>query len=264
LNEGDQAIKVNSINSRLKFVADAEQSGNLSNKESTFYKGVKKNINHLNHQTRSLRNSLAGHDQELQDLETELQKLIDNLILSLEKKLEESLNSIESQLQKKESQDLSTRNCIEEELNIAKRFRANIQEGKKSATWINTNLGEFTKSASKYALKWRLLNTPINQIFRKYSEDDYEQFYLSIEQLLERISHCMIWGRSHILEVYDIPLIFDWRFHRRALNYVRRLAHQRLKSGSSCLSEKSVDQIDDYINCLIKVLPSYPTDRNNT
>lgn len=258
LNAELQPADVESINSQIDFVARAEKSGFLSSNELAVYKLIKQDIRDLNSQNHELLSNLTEYQCKCQQLEAELQKLLDNLITSLERKREEFGSSIEEKLQKGDLENVEAQKCVENELQLVRRFKLELQEGKKAAIWLENSLGQWTRLAGDYALKRRILHTPLSKVFRKYSSEDNDQFYLALEQLIERIIHCLVWGRSTILDVLDIPIIFDWRISKIALRYLLRQARKDFNSSSTSLSQKSVDQMEDYIIALINRLPRYP------
>ncbi len=135
--------------------------------------------------------------------------------------------------------------CLEKQLQLLRKFETNLEYGKQGADWLNLNITDFAKSMGKYAL------SQCPSVQKAASVDMIDDFYFSIEQLLERISHCLIWGRYSILDSFDIPLIFDQRTHEIAFSFFQETIIP------SRLPTEVRKQIHDYVNYLVKRLPLY-------
>lgn len=133
---------------------------------------------------------------------------------------------------------------IKKQIEIVKRFETNLEIGREASTWLSKNIAQLAKSAGKRALN----RCPENK--STASPDQIDDFYFSIEQFLEQVSHCLSWGRYNILDSPEIPLVFDIHTYEVAFNLIKEMLLLMLKrfGQSFGLSFKS-------FNPLLNVLP---------
>jgi hypothetical protein len=189
---------------------------------------------------------LSELNRKLKETAKKAQILFQDAVESLECKLEE-LNLSRQDLVELGSQNLDD-DCriafLEQQIEIAKRLEMNLENGKEASTWLSRNITQFARSAGKYALE------QCAEITSTASPRHIDNFYFSIEQFLERVSHCLSWGRYDILDSSDIPLVFDVHVYETAFNFVKRMLPRRL-------NDETKQQVEDYLNYLIQRLPYY-------
>lgn len=77
-----------------------------------------------------------------------------------------------------------------------------------------------------------------------------EAFRFSIEQLLERLSHCLTWGRTNILDDPNTPIVFEGEVYATTFQYLKGLIPDHLPKDG-------IENLQEYIDYLIQKLPSY-------
>lgn len=225
------------INSRLEILGELQKNRELSEEQSDEFALLKQKVEAANEL-----------DQKLKEIEIIAERILEQSIISLAAKIEslkresdQELSGIHEEI--KLDQEAA---CLEKQIHLVKKFQINLAFGKQGAAWLNSNIPEFTRIIGKYAL------CQFIEIQETASEDEIDNFYFSIEQLLERISHCLAWGRYSVLDSFDIPLIFDPKIHEFAFSFFKDTIIP------PHLPTEVRKQLEDHINYLIRRLPLYP------
>ena len=85
------------------------------------------------------------------------------------------------------------------------------------------------------------------------SEAENKAFFISIEKILERISHCLKWGKCEILDASGITLVVDKAIYEDAFKYLK----ETLPTDKDRFTPKGTEQFNFYIDYLIGRLPYY-------
>lgn len=222
------------INSRLKAVEEIRKVGQLSEKQEEEFQVLKNQVQ-----------SLMGLDQELKETAKRTQALLRRAVQSLEEKLED-INLYKQELigvsYQQEYNDKIE--FIKSQIEIVKKFEINLEVGRAASAWLDKNIAQLAKSAGKRALN----RCP--EIKSTASPEQIDDFYFSLEQFLEQISHSLSWGRYNILDSPEIPLVFDSHAYEVAFNLIQEML-------PSHLHKEIIEQIKDYINYLIQRLSYY-------
>lgn len=227
-----QSIKL--INSRLKAVEEIRKVGQLSEKQEEEFNALKKQVN-----------SLSRLDRELKQTAKRTQSLLRRAVQSLEEKLEDINLSKQELIGVSYQQDYNAKiEFIKSQIEIIKQFEIDLEIGRDASDWLDKNIAQLAESAGKRALN----RCP--EIKSTASPEQIDDFYFSLEQFLEQVSHCLSWGRYNILDSPEIPLAFDIHVYKLAFSFIKEML-------PSHLSEDITEQIKDYIVYIIKRLPYY-------
>jgi hypothetical protein len=222
------------INLKLKAVEDINQVAQLPEKQKEEFIFLKREVR-----------SLSDLNRNLKQTAKKAQKLFQAAVESLEAKLEELKLSkqslVEVGLQQEHDYQIE---ILTIQIDIAKQFETSLEDGKEASTWLDKNLSQLARSAGKQALEQCAV------IKCTASQKQVDDFYFSIEQFLEQVSHCLSWGRYNVLDSPDIPLIFDISAYEIAFSYIKKMLPHHL-------SDESIEQLEDYIDYLIHRLIYY-------
>ncbi|MBW4472564.1 MAG: hypothetical protein KME27_23345 [Lyngbya sp. HA4199-MV5] len=225
------------INSKLAVLEEIQQFKQLSKIPTDEFNLLRRKIQ-----------AISSSSRELKEIEIIAGKLLEQSVLALTEKIRtlklKSKHELAEPHLHRDDVNCQT-DCLEKQLQLLRKFETNLEYGKQGADWLNLNITDFAKSMGKYAL------SQCPSVQKAASVDMIDDFYFSIEQLLERISHCLIWGRYSILDSFDIPLIFDQRTHEFAFSFFQETIIP------SHLPTEVRKQIHDYVNYLVKRLPLY-------
>ena len=140
--------------------------------------------------------------------------------------------------------------CLDQQLEIVQRFRNDLEKGKKVAKWLDERRSHLAKTIGQHALSARPL------LKQTALPKKTEAFYFTIEQFLECLSHCLIWGESSILENPKIPKVFEDMVYVNAFNHLREILPKNLADDEvKQFSDDGVEQLNEYIDCLLENLP---------
>jgi len=225
------------VNSRLEALRELLKSKQLSEDQLDKLALLKRKITAANEL-----------DQELKEIETIAGSIIEQSIFTLASKIQDLRRESDQEiLEIHEGINLEYREvCLREQLQLVKKLETDLSFGKQGAAWLNLNISEFARIIGKYAL------SQCPDLQQATSKDEIDDFYFSIEQFLERVGHCLIWGRYSILDSFDIVLIFNPTLYETAFSFFKETvmpAH---------LHTEVKKQLEDYINYLISRLPLYP------
>ncbi|UBF28526.1 hypothetical protein K9N68_11985 [Kovacikia minuta CCNUW1] len=225
------------INLRLEALEELQKSRQISEAQADELALLKRKV--------AVANEL---DRELKEIEIIAERILENAIFTLTLKIQNLRRESDQELSGiHEIVNLEHRAaCLEKQLQLVKKFETSLSFGKQGAAWLSSNISEFTKIIGKYAISQSI------EIQETASEDEIEDFYFSVEQFLERISHCLTWGRYSMLDSFDIPLIFDAKIYETAFSFFRETI-----IPPHLLTEVR-KQLEDHVDYLIKRLPLYP------
>ena len=137
-----------------------------------------------------------------------------------------------------------TQEKFERKIDLVKKLEIELEIGKEAAFWLDRNRVQLAKSAGEYALN------QYPKVKGNASLEEVNDFYFSIQQFLEQVSHCLSWGRPDILDSPEIPLVFNFRVYEIAFNHITEML-------PSSLSKEIIEQIEDYLAYIIRRLPYY-------
>lgn len=231
------ARSIDFINSRLEILEELQKSRQLSEEQAD-------ELIELKHKVEAA-NEL---DQKLREIEIIAEKILDQSIVALTLKIQDLKQKSEQELLEIiEGVDLERKTaCFEKQRELVRRFQTNLSFGKQGSAWLNSNIPEFTKIISKYAIDQFI------EIQKTASEDEIDDFYFSIQQFLERIGHCLTWGRYSVLDSFDILLVFDPKIYESSFSFFKQTIIP------SHLPTEVRKQLEDHVNYLIRRLPLYP------
>lgn len=226
INIDAQAIQ--QINADLEAIKAILESGLLSKSQEDNVEALKEGIKNLNSK---------DINSQILEIHAISQALLDEARKALEQK---------STLESKILLDNPARKCTEDHMKTIKQLQLDLEEGSELAEWLDDNCKRLAKYWGRQAV------ARSSECQSQISREKISRFCFSLNQFLERISHCLRWGRANILDSTDIPLELNSQVYIRALKLIRR--EEKLPSY---VSEEAVSQLDEYINHLIGTLSSY-------
>jgi Effector-associated domain 10 len=183
--------------------------------------------------------------KEIHSLKAITQKLLEivNAADRLHKEAEKIL--VEQTLlvnQQKAKQSVASQQNLPE----VREFQAQLEEGKVVANWLvqQRQSERFTQSLVQYTLD----SHP--RIRETLSPGRRDAFHFSFEQFLERLSHCLNWGRSNSLDQPVTSVVLDDEAYVTAFEKLKTLIPDHLP-------DDGIEQLQEYIDYLIKSLPNY-------
>ncbi|MEO0349770.1 MAG: CHAT domain-containing protein [Cyanobacteria bacterium P01_A01_bin.15] len=185
---------------------------------------------------------LKDLDQELKNLEKTSNKILDKAI----EKLKQKIDSFDS-FQQEELESASSQVCTKEQLAILSQFKASIEDAKKVAAWIDADLAAIARAIGRSAINGHLGKE------KALSDLENEAFSISIEKILERVSHCLKWGKCEILDAPGITLIVSKDIYKAALEYLREI----LPKDKDRITQRGAEQFNFYIDYSIERLSYY-------
>ncbi|MEM7578314.1 MAG: hypothetical protein AAF316_00420 [Cyanobacteria bacterium P01_A01_bin.80] len=210
LSEKQQA-EVNTWKQKLKFlITISEELAEMSNQANNFIRETKQILEAEREALRSM--SISSQ----KNLEIPQQKTEQN---ELEKKIE----------------------SLEKQLEILRQFEQGLEIGKKAAKWVDDNRHILAKKAGDAAL------SEYKDLRNSFSEDDIDDFYWELEKYLERISHCLTWGKYEIIDEPDM-LTLPVDAYNQAFRFIR---DERIPQS---MSQEVAVQLKDCIDYLMKRL----------
>ena len=185
---------------------------------------------------------LKDLNKELKNLEKTSNKILDKAI----EKLNQRLDSFDS-FQQEKLESASSQVCTKEQLIILSQFKADIEDAKKVAAWIDADLTTIAQAIGRFALRGYLGKE------KALSDLENEAFFISIEKILERISHCLKWGKCEILDAPGISLVANKESYKAALEYLREI----LPKDKDRITQRGTEQFNFYIDYSIGRLSYY-------
>jgi DNA repair exonuclease SbcCD ATPase subunit len=202
----------------------------------------------LNVIKQQLRNDIEERIRFLeQDLE-ELHQRAGRLIEDVERSLGSKLKLLRQSGQKSLEQS-SQVESLKQKINLVQEFKVNLRDSKEVADWLSQVQESYSKNAGLHALNL------FPNIQNTASQQEIEDFYFSIEQFLEQISHCLLWGRANVLDAPGIPLVFkEIGLYAAAFSFIKERVKERPPSR---IPRESLPQLEEYLDYLIQRLPDY-------
>jgi hypothetical protein len=216
---------VEQINARIAFIDELQKVGQLSNILQVEFNTVKQRI-HV----------FEDINRELVAIANAVNHILQRSLQFLTVKLQELDHTQEDSLLQDSSYALK-------QIELLGQFQADLIHGKFVARWLKSQqflaqeLGQFALDTHP-------------EIKATISPRRLEAFYLSLEQFLERLGHCLTWGRSNSLDNPVTPVVLDNEVYTAAFEQLKVLIPDHL-------SDNGVEQLQEYIDYLVKSLPSY-------
>lgn len=220
---------IQQINSRLASIKELQSAKHLTDSQ-------KAELNELKTRVQSVKDV----NQTLKDIASKADQLLQEAIKALAEKLKELNNS-----QSNSFLDINLSSCLDQQLDIVQEFRRELEAGKKVAEWLDEKRSHIAKLLGQHAMD---VNPTLKNVA---SAKKIEGFYFTIEQFLECLSYCLLWGESSILEAPEIPKIFEDEAYIDAFNHLREIIPKRLPSSG-------IEQLNEYVDCLLENLPFCP------
>jgi Effector-associated domain 10 len=215
------------VNVRLAALEELQKAGELSSTQKIEFKELKRKVR-----------SVKEINQELKAIVNSADLMLQEAVKTLAEKLRE--------LDRSQSDSLlnaSTHFCLKQQIELLEQFQTDLSRGKLVGRWLMSqqllaqHLGEFALDAYpriKEALSPRRL----------------EAFYFSLEKFVERLTHCLTWGRTSGLDNPVTALVLDEIVYTTAFENLKTMIPDHLP-------DDGIDQLKEYIDYLIKSLPSY-------
>jgi len=131
--------------------------------------------------------------------------------------------------------------AIRNEIEVLGQFQGSLEDGREAAAWLDENRAQLAETGGRLALN------QFSAIKEVASPEQVNEFYFSIEQFLEQISHCLTWGSYDILDEPEIPVIFENKVYETAFRKIKK----RLPAQ---LNDNAKEQLINCIDYLIEVL----------
>lgn len=234
------ATDINAISMIMLCLNTAEQrrnAGKLSEKQQTEVSAMESQLQ-----------PIMDISTQLAEMAATAQKFIRETIQALEQDIEylHSQGNVNStqEIEQLKSEKTELENKIkplEIQLKILKSFEQDLEIGRESAKWLDKNLSALAKRAGNIVLE------EYQNIKTDFSSDDIDDFYWEIEKYLERISHCLTWGKYDMLDEPDLQTLPIYAY-KKAFNYIK---DNRIATS---LSKNAQLQLKDCIEYLIQRL----------
>jgi Effector-associated domain 8 len=251
--EVEQIVEIENLDSSVinpelvKLVNLALTTANESYKNSQLSEEQKEEFESLKEKIKSIK----VIDEQLTGIAIQARHLVHEMMQFLESELARTrslaADSEKGLMQLNSSEELENTIKIqhyESLIKNAKIFTIKLEYGKEAANWLNQNLTKLAQIAAKVALD----RCP--EIKNQASPKQIDDFCSTVELYLDCISHCCSWGRYNSLDFPEIPLIFEISVYKLAFNFVK-------EQIPTHLSNAAIEQLQDYIDYLIKRLPYY-------
>lgn len=182
---------------------------------------------------------LVEINQDLRELAAASNKLLQEAIQSLTEKLQE-LNASKSD----SFATTQMQNCLQQYQELLLQLQMDLEEGEEVADWLNKGRSHIAQALGQHALSKH------PTLKQATSPKSVEAFYFSLEQFLERLSHCLIWGRQNSLEFPTTPVVLNDQVYATAFEYLMEMLPEELSDGG-------VEQLQEYVDYLVKSLTNY-------
>jgi len=227
LNIETQTVEL--INSRLAAIQELQKVGQFSSDQKVEFNKLKEKVY-----------SLGEMSQELKLLADSVNRMLNSAVESLTAELSELDKSRGESFIEARSQV-----CLREQIELLKQFQAQLDEGKTVAHWLNRQRSQnLAQDLGQYALD------AYPKIKETISPRRLEAFYFSLGQFLERLSHCLTWGRANSLTDPVTPVVVDDEVYATAFEHLKTLIPDRF-------SNDGIEQLKEYIDGLVQNLPTY-------
>ena len=222
---------IKQINFQLLAVKELQNAVQLTEPQKAIFRDLKGEVQSLN-----------GIDKALKNLASKSAQLLQEAIYSLAKKLQELKDSQPESFAEAKSQQ-----CLIHQMELLQQLQIELEQGQEVARWIDLQKPALAERLGQHALN------AYPTIKEATSPKQIKAFYLSIEQFLERLAHCLIWGRTDSLKTTKTPVVLDDKVYETAFNYLRKT----LSESDDDLPEEGIEQLNEYIDCLLRNFPHY-------
>lgn len=221
------------LNTQLRTLEELHKAKQLSKEQYTEFNKLKDKIS-----------SMMEMQKELKVIEAEAKTLLEAAIENLTKKL------CELQQDQAYQFDLGIKEahyqeCLHEQINLLQQFQDDLKKSEILSYWLDK---ERTNGLEKKLVEHSLNENPA--IRHNLSAKKVKALYFTVEQILERLSHCLTWGRKNILDDSVSRLRIDDEIYISAFKYLGTIVPDRFHPDA-------VNQLQGYIDYLIKRLPEY-------
>lgn len=224
-----EAALAKRINARLTTLEELHKAGQLAESQTNVFNQVKYKVR-----------SMMQLQKDLERLEADADRLLQAAILDLTNKLKDlELSQTDTYL------EIRSQACLQEQIDILKKFQADLEDGKVVAHWLDKARSEdLVVKLRQHVLKAH------PQLESQAAQKTIEAFDFSIGLFLETLAHCLNWGRNNILSNPEVP--------RFLADEAYIAAFEVLKTEiPDTLPESGVRQLILYIDDLIHLLPTY-------
>ncbi len=218
---------VEQINSRMAAIDELQKVGQLSNALQAEFNKVKGRVH-----------ALKPVNQELGAIANAVDRILQESLRPIVAKLRELDRSQGDSLL-----EASSRFSLKQQIELFEQFQADLSRGKLVAHWLKSQK-QLAQQIGQYALD------AYPEIKEIASPHRLEAFYFSLEQFLERLEHCLTWGRTNSLEKPVTPVVLDDEVYVTAFEQLKTLIPDHLP-------DDGIDQLKEYIDYLVKSLPNY-------
>jgi DNA-directed RNA polymerase specialized sigma24 family protein len=215
------------INFRLAAIEELQKTGQLSSTQQTEFNDLKLKIH-----------SVKEINQKLQAIANSVDRMLQEAVKTLAEKLRELDRSQEDRLL-----EASEHFCLKQQIELLEQFQADLSRGKFVARWLKSQQ-QLAQQLGQCALD------AYPEIKATTSPRRLEAFYFSLEQFLERLGHCLTWGRTNSLEKPVTPVVLDDAVYVTAFEQLKTLIPDHLP-------DDGIEQLKEYIDYLVKRLPNY-------
>lgn len=221
---------INKINTYLEVIDELQKTGRWPNNQQISFAQLRDDVM-----------SIKEVEEKINSLVNNSRKIIQNSIKLLEDELKDLSNSPDEIFRKTRSQV-----CLQENINLLREWRDRLDDSKVVAEWLNQQrLNEkLANRLSRYVLDTH------PQIQGTLSPQKLEAFNFSIEQFIEQLSHCLIWGRTNILEYQNTTKVLENEAYSTAFEHLKTLIPHHLP-------ENGIENLQEYIDFLVQKIPSY-------
>lgn len=221
---------IESVNLKLAALAafNEDQSLDLPDKQKQKFTTLKSRIK-----------ALRTLNQDLENIDKIAENLLKDSVNILLSKLQE-LKGLQNQNLTKTTSE----SCVEEQLKLLSKFKSQLDQAKSLANWLDSKRESLAITIGQYALDC------YPEFKETFSQQQIKDFSFSIEQFIERLSHCLKWGRYNVLDMPSTPIVIDDQFYETAFNYLKTVIPNHLPANG-------IKQLEDYIDYLLKNLSSY-------
>jgi hypothetical protein len=222
---------IKQINLQLLAINEVQNAVQLTAHQKAIFRDLKGEVQSLN-----------CIDKTLKNIATKSTQLLQEAIYSLAKKLQELKDSQPESFAEAKSQQ-----CLMHQMELLQQLQIELEQGQEVARWIDLQKSALAERLGQYALN------AYPTIKEAASPKQIKAFYFSIKQFLERLSHCLIWGRTDSLKTTKTPVVLDDKVYETAFNYLRKT----ISESDDDLPEEGIEQLNEYIDCLLRNFPQY-------
>lgn len=148
--------------------------------------------------------------------------------------------------------------CVRQETEIFKQFQGSLENGREAAAWLDENLAQLAETGGRLALD------QFPDVKEAASLEQVEDFNFSLEQFLERISHCLTWGRYNILDELDIPIIFEKKVYVAAFRKIKKRLPEHLNENAQKQLVSCVDYLIEVLERVEEIIEKEDQDESST